>query len=307
MAIPFLKYRKIYYVLSGLLVLASIASLAIFGLRFGTDFLGGSILEADFEIRPENQIIQEKLKDLNLGEITIQPTQEKGIILRFKEIDEDTHQQIITKLNEISTLTEKRFESIGPTIGTELRQKTIILIVVSLVALLFYIAISFKKISHPIPSWQYGIVSIIALFFDILIPIGVFSWLGKFYNIQFTVPIVTALLTILGYTINDKVIVFDRIRENILKIREDNFEVLVNASLNQTFLRSLSTGSCTLLVLFSIFFLGGETLKYFALTLIIGIMAGTYSSLFLATPLLVSWLGWRQRRLTKSQENGKKR
>ncbi len=307
MAIPFLKYRKPYYVLSGLFVLASITSLVIFGLKFGTDFLGGSILEADFEIRPENQTIQEKLKDLNLGEITIQPTQEKGIILRFKEIDEDTHQQIISKLNEISTLTEKRFESIGPTIGTELRQKTIILVVVSLVALLFYIAISFKKISHPIPSWQYGIVSIITLFFDILIPIGVFALLGKFYNIQFTVPIVTALLTILGYTINDKVIVFDRIRENILKIREDNFEVLVNTSLNQTLLRSLSTGSCTLLVLVSIFFLGGETLKYFALTLIIGIVAGTYSSLFLAAPLLVSWLGWRQRRLTKSQENGKKR
>ena len=264
----------------------SIVCLFVFGLNPGIDFTGGSILEVDFEVRIDNLAIQEKMKDLNLGEVIIQPTGEKGVILRFQEVDENTHQEIVSKLNEISRVTERRFESIGPTIGRELRQKTIILIIVSLIALLFYIIIAFRKVSRPVSSWQYGIISIIALFFDVLIPVGVFSFLGKFYNTQFTIPIVMALLTILGYTINDKVIVFDRIRENLLKSHQENFEDLVNKSLNQILVRSLSTGTCTLLVLFAIFFLGGETLKYFALTLIIGIVVGTYSSIFLATPLL---------------------
>ena len=290
MKIPFLKYKNIYYVFSGMLLIASLASVLFFSLRFGIDFLGGSILEVDFEARPENQIIQEKIQDLNLGETIIQPTGEKGAILRFREVDETTHQQIISKLNEISTTTEKRFESIGPTIGKELRQKTIILIVVSLLALLVYITIAFRKVSRSVSSWQYGIVSIFTLFFDVLIPVGLFAFLGKFYNIQFSIPIVTALLTILGYTINDKVIIFDRIRENLLRSRKEDFEDLVNESLNQTLFRSLSTGTCTLLVLIAIFFLGGETLKYFALTLIVGIVSGTYSSIFLAAPLLVTWL-----------------
>ncbi len=289
MNIPFLKYTKVYYVFSGILVLASLASLLVFGLNFGIDFSGGSILEIDLKDRPANMVIQEKLNDLNLGEIVIQPTGTNGVIIRMKEVDESTHQQIVSKLQEISEVEEKRFESIGPVVGKELRQKTMILVIVSLIALLVYIAIAFGKVSRPLSGWQYGIISIIALFFDILIPLGVFVLLGKFYHIQFNIPIVIALLTLLGYTINDKVVVFDRVRENLLTTREKDFSACVNQSLNQVLIRSLSTGFCTLMVLFAIFFFGGETLKYFALTLIIGIIVGTYSSLFLASPLLVTW------------------
>lgn len=295
MNIQFLKFKKNYYIFSGILAVSALTCLLLFGLKFGIDFLGGSILEVEFEKRPENSVIQEKIKDLNLGEIIIQPTGENGVILRLKDINEETHQQIISRLKDLPQLEERRFESIGPVIGKELRQKTIILIIISLVALLFYIAIAFRKVARPVSSWQYGLISILTLTFDVLIPIGTFSILGELYNIQFNIPIITALLTILGYTINDKVIIFDRVRENLLKSRGGNFEDLVNQSLNQTLFRSISTGSCTLLVLFAIFFLGGETLKYFALTLIIGIIVGTYSSLFLASPLLVSWLKWKSR------------
>ena len=295
MKINFLKYKIIYPIFFGILFSASLFSIFYFGLKPGIDFTGGSILEVDFEIRPENQVIQEKLKDLNLGDLVIQPTGEKGVIIRMKEIDESMHQQINSKLGEISKIEEKRFENIGPVIGKELRQKTIILILISLVALLIYIAISFRKVSRPISSWQYGAISIITLTFDVLIPIGVFTLLGRFYNVQFNIPIVTALLTILGYTINVKVIVFDRVRENLLRSRQENFETILNQSLNQILTRSLSTGSCTLFVLFSILFLGGETLKYFSLTLIIGIIIGTLTSLFLAPPLLLLWLKWRKR------------
>lgn len=289
MNIPFIKYYKVHYFIIGILILASISCLIVFGLNLGIDFLGGAILEAEFEKRPENVVIQEKLNSLNLGEIIIQPTGEKGVILRLKNIDETTHEQILLSLNEISTVEEKRFESIGPAIGRELREKTVILITISLISLLIYIAIAFRKLKWPIAGWQYGLVSIITLAIDVLIPFLVLVLLGKFYNVQFNIPIVAALLTILGYTINDKVIVFDRVRENLLKSKIESFTETVNQSLNQIIGRSLSTGFCTLLVLFSIFLFGGETLKYFSLTLIIGIIIGTYTSLFIASALLVSW------------------
>lgn len=295
MQINFLKYKIIYFVFFGILLLGSIFSIFYFKLKPGIDFTGGSILEIDFESRPDNQTIQEKLKDFNLGDFVIQPTEEKGVIIRMKEINEDVHQQIISKLGEISKINEKRFESTGPVIGKELKQKTIILIIISLVALLIYIAISFRKVSWPLSGFQYGVVSIITLTFDVLIPIGALCLLGRFYNVQFSIPIVTALLTILGYTINDKVIVFDRVRENVSRKRQEDFEQILNQSLNQTLTRSLSTGTCTLLVLFAIFFLGGETLKYFSLTLIIGIIVGTLTSLFLAPPLLLAWLKLKKR------------
>lgn len=295
MNIQFVKYHKLHYLFSGLLVLACIASLFIFGLKLGIDFTGGSILEITFETRPENIQIQEKLNSLNLGEIIVQPTENNGAILKFKSVDENTHQQILAKLGEFSQIEEKRFESIGPTIGKELRQKTIILVIISLVSLLFYIAIAFKKSSWLIKGWHYGLVSIITLSFDVLIPLASFSILGEIYNVQFNIGIVAALLTILGYTINDKVIVFDRVRENLATSRNDeSFSEIMNKSLNQILGRSLSTGACTLIILFFVFLFGGETLKYFALTLIVGIVVGTYSSLFIASSLLVSWLGGKK-------------
>jgi len=295
MNIPFLKYYKVNYLIVGILIAASIICLIKFGLNLGIDFLGGTILELSFETRPANSVIQESLNNLNLGEIIIQPTGERNIILRLKDINENTHQEMLSNLNRISELEEVRFESIGPAIGKELKEKTMILIVISLIALLLYIAIAFRKLKWPISGWQYGMVSIATLFIDVLIPFLVLVLLGKFYNVQFNIPIVAALLTILGYTINDKIIVFDRVRENILTTRSDNFSETVNSSLNQIIGRSLSTGFCTLLVLFVIFLFGGETLKYFSLTLIIGIIVGTYTSLFVASSLLISWDRLRKR------------
>jgi preprotein translocase subunit SecF len=289
MSFPFVKYYKFHYIFVSILVAASIALLIMFGLNLGIDFLGGTIWEVEFDNRPANSIIQEKLNKFDLGEVTIQPTGEKGVILRLKDIDENTHQQIFSSLGEISNIQEKRFESIGPTIGKELRQKTLLLVIVSLIALLIYIAIAFRKLKWPIAGWQYGLVSIITLAVDILVPFLVLILLGKLYNVQFNIPIIAAMLTILGYTMNDKVIVFDRVRENLLKTRVESFAETVNQSLNQIIGRSLSTGSCTLMVLFAIFLFGGDTLKYFSLTLIIGIIVGTYTSLFIASALLVSW------------------
>jgi len=297
MEINFLKYKKFYLIFSLLLGLLSLIFLAIFGLNFGIDFTGGSILEIEYQdSRPSNQEIAENLAVLELGEIVIQPTEERGVIIRTKEISEEKHQEIISKLKEGKELKELRLETIGPVIGQELRQKTIILIIVSFAALLFYVAFAFRQISQMVSPWQYGAISILTISFDVLVTVSIFALLGKLYNIQFNIPIVTALLTILGYTMNDKIIIFDRIRENLLRNKKSvDFEELINQSLNQILSRSLSTGFCTLLVLILIVLFGGETLKYFSLTLIVGIVIGTYSSIFLAPFVLTAWLQWRKK------------
>ena len=289
MKFAFSKYSRFYYILSSLLISASILSLVFYGLKFGIEFTGGSIIEAQFQQRPSNDAILKSLEGFNLGEIIVQPSGENEAIIRTKGVDEETHQNILSKLRELSPIEEKRFDYIGPSIGEELTGKIELAIFLTLLAITLYIAFAFRKVSKPVSSWKYGIASLVALIHDIIIPLGVFSVLGKFYNIEITVPIVAALLTILGFSVHDTIIIFDRIRENILRRGGGSFSEVVDWSLNQTLGRSISTVVTVLIVLLSLFIFGGETLRYFSLALIIGIISGTYSSIFLASPLLISW------------------
>ena len=296
--INFIKYRKIYFIFSAFLIIGSLFCLAFFGLKFGIDFTGGTVLEIQFaDNRPQVSEIKQSLSGLNLGEVIIQPSGEKGMLIRTGNLSQDMSQKIIQTLKKKWKLDEKQFKSrtVGPSISRELREKTWVVTALALFAILLYITYAFRKLTYPVRSWQYALAAILALFHDVLIPTGVFSLLGKFYGVPFTIPIVTALLTVFGYSINDSVVVFDRIRENLLTTRGETFEETVNKSLNQTLTRSFNTSFTTLLVLFAIFFFGGETLRYFSLTLIIGIGCGTYSSIFLASPILVTWLKKKRR------------
>lgn len=293
----FTRYSKIYYLFSGILIVAAIASLAVFGLKFGIEFTGGSTMELSFsQQRPSSGDISQVLKSFDLGEIIVQPAANNGMILQFKGVDEATHQQILSKLNSLAPVEEKSFQYIGPSVGNELRNKTEIAILLALAAITLYIAFAFRKVSRPVASWKYGVTSLIALFHDILIPLGVFSVLGHFYHVEITIPIIAALLTILGFSVHDTIVIFDRIRENIMRRGTSSFADTVNWSLHQTVGRSISTVVTVLLVMTSLFFFGGETLKYFSLALIIGITSGAYSSIFIASPLLVSWHQWSERR-----------
>ena len=240
---------------------------------------------------PSNETIKGSLADLNLGEVIIQPTGGSGMILRFKHIDEPTHQEILKKLEGAR---EQSFEAIGPTIGKEMTRKTQIAIIIALLAIASYVAFAFRRLSHPAKSWQYGVSTLISLFHDVLIPLGVFAILGKLYNVEIDIPFIAALLTILGFSVHDTIVVFDRIRENLLKRTSLSFEDSVNQSLNQTLVRSINTVLTVLFTLFAIYFFGGETLKYFALALIVGIISGAYSSIFIASPLIFSWVGWQK-------------
>ena len=286
MQINFLKYKKVYFLFSGILISASLACLFVFGLNPGIDFTGGSILELEYEgPRPLVESVKESLWS-DIGAVYVQTTEPNGLIIRMKDIPEATHQEIVKKLSEGYQVEERRFESVGPVIGRELKQKTKSLIAIALISIVLYIAFAFRKLQRPIRSWQYGLAALFALFQDALIPLGVFSVLGKFAGVQITIPVIAGLLTVLGYSINNTVVVFDRIRENLIRSVGANFAETVNKSLNQTLTRCLNTSLTTLLVLLAIFFFGGATLKYFSLILIIGIMAGTYSSVFLAGPFL---------------------
>ena len=295
MNIPFIKYRKFYYFFSGVLILGSICSLVVFGLRPGIDFTGGSILEVEYRAeRPSNQEVQGQLADLDLGSIVLQPTGDRALILRMQDIDEETHQAILQRLGQVE---EQRFESIGPVIGQELKQKTKFFTVLALLTIVLYLTFAFRKVSRPLSSWQYGLITVfVAFFHNLLIPLGIFSILSQIYPIQITIPIVVGLLTVFGYSINDTIVVFDRVRENLLRGREENFQDTVNSSLNQTLVRSINTSLTALFVLVAIFLFGGETLKYFSLILILGIICGTYSSIFIASPLLVTWFNFKQKK-----------
>lgn len=184
---------------------------------------------------------------------------------------------------------ELRFDSIGPTIGKELQQKAIYAIIIVIIAIVFYIAYAFRKVSHPVESWKYGISAVIALTHDILIITGIFAILGHFLNYQVDTLFVTALLTVLGFSVHDTIVTFDRTRENLHHHQDKTYEEVVNISVNQTIIRSLNTSTTTLFVLVAIYLFGGQTIRHFVLALMMGVLIGTYSSIFLASPLLLVW------------------
>ncbi len=286
--------RKIYYAISGVATILSIAALLLWGLQFGIDFKGGSIMEVNYSTLPDLNSVSNSLKPLKLNNLKISPLGSNGAILRFKETDETTHQNIVKILaaeaekNKIQ-VEERRFSGIGPTIGAELKLKSVKAIIIVLLGISLYIAWAFRKVSQPISSWRYGVVTLIALFHDLIIPIGLFAYLGRFYGVEIGADFIVALLVILGFSVHDTIVVFDRIRENLKRYSQLDFASLVGQSIGETLVRSLNTSLTVLLTLVALYVLGGESLKYFVLALMVGIFSGTYSSIFIAAPLLVTW------------------
>ena len=283
--------RKIYYAISAVFIVASMVALLLWGLKFGIDFKGGSILEIAYSDnkRPETNQIIDSLKPLKLNDLRISPVGDNGMNFRFRETNETTHQEIIKILG--GNIEERRFSSIGPTIGTELKQKSIKAIIIVLLGISLYIAWAFRKVFRPLSSWRYGVVTLVALFHDLVIPIGLFAYLGHFYGVEVGTNFIVALLVILGFSVHDTIVVFDRIRENLKRYTSLDFVPLVNQSVNETLVRSISTSFTVLLTLLALYIFGGEILRYFILALMVGIFSGTYSSIFIASPLLVSWFG----------------
>ena len=282
--------RKIFYLISGILVLISILATIFWGLKFGIDFKGGTLLEIQFvKDRPTNSDVQNILNEFNLGETTIQPSAEKDMIIRTLTMDEAMHQKIINAIKAKYEIEELRFESIGPAIGQELKRKAVFSVILGELFMIIYLSWAFRKTSFVVKSYKYGILAATSLLHDIIIVIGLFAILGHFFNVEIGITFVAAILTILGYSVNDTIVVYDRIRENLLRLKErESFEQLVDRSLKQTIARSINTTLTVLICIAAVLIFGGASIRYFMLALFVGVASGAYSS-FLAAFMLVSW------------------
>jgi len=222
---------------------------------------------------------------------TFTPEDDTNQNLKIETIGEETisADAIEIQTQNDSIVIEKRFDSIGPVIGEELKQKSIWAIFIVLIAIVLYIAYVFRKVAKPVESWKYGLSAIAALAHDVIIIMGVFCILGYLMNVEIDSFFITALLIILGYSVNDTIVTFDRVRENLHKKQHLTFKELINVSIKETLTRSINTSLTTFIILISVFIFGGETIKFFVLALMLGVVIGTYSSIFVASPLLLFW------------------
>lgn len=294
-------HRNIFFTITGLLVLLSLGALGVFGLHFGADFTGGTLAQVTYpNERPAPELVTEALDSAGLEGYSLREAGGSDYILRASNLTEVQRSSIAEILSggdryqgSITQLTE-----VGPTIGKELRNKALIAIVLVLTCILFFVAFAFRKVSEPISSWIYGLIAIVTLLHDVIIPLGAFALLGYLWGAQVDALFVTALLTILGFSVHDTIVVFDRVRENLRinqeRNKKEDFAQVAGRSLNQTIVRSVNTSVTVAISLLALYFLGPLSTKDFALTMLIGIMAGTYSSIALATPLLVAVEKWRK-------------
>lgn len=293
-------YRNVFFSITATMVALALGALVVFGLPLGIDFTGGTLVEVSYTgEKPPIADVQNTFIALGVEHAQVRTQGDDTYSIKMGTITE----QVRAALPEALSLSGQyeavigRFTEIGPTIGNELRSKALVALGAVLVAIMFFIAFAFRKVSRPISSWAYGTIALVALAHDVIVPLGFFAVLGHFFGAQADTLFVTAMLTILGFSVHDTIVVFDRVRENLRinheRNRHESFEVIAGKSLNQTFVRSVNTSLTVLVTLLALFFLGPESMQDFALVLLVGIFAGTYSSIALATPLLVAWERWR--------------
>lgn len=275
---------------STVLFLASIVAYFMWGFNLGIDFTGGSSLELTFpsvESRPPITEVDAALNELGITAVRSQLAGESGLVLKMPYITNDQRQSIVDRYADAGVV-ESSFNTIGPSLGAELKNKAIIALVLVLLAIIAYVSYAFRKISKAaVPSWVFGVGAIVALIHDIVLIVGAFIVLGHFYDVQIDAFFVTALLTILGFSVNDTIVVYDRIREGLKHRAQKSFRQIINESINTAIVRSLNTSLTSLLMLVALFLFGGSSIQYLVLALILGIVFGTYSSIFIASPLLL--------------------
>jgi len=264
----------------------------------GIDFKGGAALEVEYTGNvPAQDKIESDLKPLSL-DASVRAVGSNGYLVKTKAITDAERQSVVDTLSNDGTVTVKQFSSIGPVLGAEALRNSAVAIFFVVLCIVLFITFAFRHVSKPVASWKYGLITIFALSHDVLVPAGVFAILGHFQGIEIDTLFVTAILVVLGFSVHDTIVVFDRVRENLHEANRHNekkpFENIVGESINQTFVRSINTSLTTLLALLVLYFVGGEATRMFSLALLVGITAGTYSSVFLGSPLLVTVEKWRR-------------
>jgi len=288
---PIVANRKIFYAISIILVLASVVSVAVWGLKPSIDFTGGTLIEVHYEgTRPDQSAVISAISAIDPA-ASIRPSGTDEYIVRMKSIDENEKTAVAgaLSLGGTASSTEKSFDSIGPVLGAEALRKAVVSIILVILGIVLYITFAFRKVSEPVSSWKYGLIAVVALLHDVAIPLGAFAALGHFAGYEVDTLFVTALLVILGFSVHNVIVVFDRVRENLRVNRgSKSFEYVVGESVSQTFTRSMNTSATVIFSLIALYILGGLVTEHFTLALIIGISAGTFSSVFISSPLLVT-------------------
>ena len=290
--LPIVRYRFVWFGISIALFLAGAVFLIIGGLRLGTDFTGGSLIQVKFTDGPAPVIsdVETVLADSNLSGSRVQSVGESSLDIRSRQLSAEEHGSVLESLKkQYGALEEVAYSEVGPTLGKELKQKAIAAVILVLLGIIIYVSWAFRKSSGKLSGWAFGINALIALTHDVFITLGFFAMLGYFFHVEIDALFVTALMTVLGFSVHDTIVVFDRIREGIRKSADEPLALIIDRSVNETLVRSINTSLTALLVLFALYFFGGPTIKHFVLALIIGITIGTYSSIFLASPLLIYW------------------
>ena len=289
---PIIQRRSWFLSFSAILVVASIVMVAVFGFVPGIDFVGGTLWQIRTQETANPTQVQSILEVQGVEDIQVyQETEGNTLFIKTLSITEDQHQVYLSALQEkFGQIEELRFESVGPTIGAQLRNRAIKAAIFVLLAISLYIALSFRKVSYPIKSWKYGVVTLITLFHDVMIPTGVLAVLGYIQGIELDTNFVVALLVVMGFSVHDTIVVFDRIRENVLHNRgKMEFDEVVNQSVNQTLARSINTSLTLIFILVVMLIVGSSSLQFFVLTVLVGTIMGTYSSVCVASPLLTLW------------------
>lgn len=281
--------RYYWFLLSLIIILPGLYSLATHGLRLSIDFTGGTLWELQMSQPVQPEEAKAVLAEHGFGDSLVQTTQDNGLMIRMKELKEGSPEknEIVSDLKAaFGEFKELRIESVGPTLGNEIRNRALIAVFFASVGILAYIAYAFRNTKNP---FLYGIAAIIGMLHDVAIVVGIFSILGWVSGVEIDSLFVTALLTVIGFSVHDKIVVFDRIRENLARRAGRTFEQTVNYSVVQTLVRSLNTSLTVVFTLLALYLLGGETIKYFLLALLIGIVSGTYSSIFTSSQIVVIW------------------
>lgn len=290
-----ITYRNILFALTGLLVAASLVAFGVFGLNIGTDFTGGALIEVRYDgEKPTAESLHTTLTNAGLESVSVRGAGDDSFIIRAAPLSEGARTSLPGAL---TNGTIEKLTDIGPTIGAELRTKALLAMALVITCIVLYVAFVFRKVSQPVSSWWYGLITIVTLLHDVIVPIGAFALFGWLWGAQVDVLFVTAILTILGFSVHDTIVVFDRVRENLRLNQENNrkedFANVAGRSIEQTFVRSVNTSVTVLISLLALFFLGPVATQDFALTLIIGIVVGAYSSIAIAIPLLVTVAKWQ--------------
>lgn len=303
MLLELVKYRRWWYAFSGVIIVPGLICLALFGLKLGIDFTGGSLIELKVPVGTQSEDLKRAVT--SQYDPAVQSSGGATYQVRLKELNPVQHQEVLGRVKQAlgPDVTELRFETVGPTISADLRNKAVLAVTLGSLLIVLYVAYAFRNVPKPASGWRFGVTTIFTLLHDVLFTLGAFALLGYFFGVEVDANFVAAILTVIGFSVHDTIVVFDRIRENLIKGEGKTFEDTVNFSIVQTIVRSINTSLTVLLVLTAMYLFGGTSTRTFVLALLIGIAVGTYSSIFNAAPVLVTWQNWADRR---SRERSRK-